>query len=193
MRYDIVKKLLKDYEPKHSKFQIKNFIIRGQGDEWFQYKQCLREISARVESIENAKDQLDLFKINRRGIMRKIKIIVMGRQRREIFLKSELRQSAGMAENIEETERELKQFVELAVGLKKRIGDIDDEKRQKLEAQSWYDKASKMAAVDIMTIGALSRQTFEFIFSLPEKQQENIFASIKLARPERKLSIGRTS
>ena len=48
-----IEKILVDHQELHSDFQIDNFIIGSQGDAWAQYKQCLREIKARVENIES--------------------------------------------------------------------------------------------------------------------------------------------
>jgi hypothetical protein len=182
--------LLIDFEAKHSDFQITNFIVGGQGSEWFQYGQCLREIKGRRESLENAQDSLLLLRADKKSLRRKIKLLFMGRERRKIFLKNELRRSVALSEDIREVERELKRFVEIAVKLKKKIGDIDERKRKELDAAAWIDKARQMAAIEILTMGRPSKQTFEFILSLPKKQRAAIIAEIKHGKPEKVLKIG---
>jgi len=181
--------LLKDYEHYHSDFQIDNFIIGSQGSDWFKFKQCLREIKTRRESLETAKDNKVLFQIKKKSIIRKIRLFFMGQTRRQIFLKNEKRTARGMHENIRETERELNRFVALAIKLKRQIGDIDPEKRKALEAKAWFKKARQMAAIEMLTQGRPSKQTMEFIISLPKESRKAILIELKSAKPESILKI----
>jgi hypothetical protein len=51
----MLNKLLKDYNPKHSRYQISNYIIALNGRTTYgQYKQVLREIFPRVNNIAQA-------------------------------------------------------------------------------------------------------------------------------------------
>src|SRR5512139_1594951 len=52
-----VEKLLADYRPEHSEFQIENFIV-GCGHPWGQYKQALRELSARHSAVLESSEQI---------------------------------------------------------------------------------------------------------------------------------------
>ena len=185
----MIDELLKDFELYHSDFQIDNFIIGGQGTDWFQYKQCLREIKSRVESLDSATEQMALFEIGRKSIRGKIKLFFMGSIRRKIFLNSETRQAAAMAQNIRDTRRELDRFVGLAKKLRARIGEIDSDRRQALESEGWYQKALHMAAVEIYTAGGPSKQTVEFILSLPMEYRKSILTNLKSVKPERILEI----
>ncbi len=184
-----INKLLNDFQSYHSSFQIENFIIGSQGSEWFQYKQCLREVRSRTESIESAKDELALSKIGRKSVARKIKLVFIGQIRKQMFLKNEKRRAAELVENIRETKRELNRFVELAWELKKKIGELDEIKRQRLEADSWIEKARQMAAIEIMTMGGLSKTTMEFILSLPKESRRGILIELKSIKPETILQI----
>ncbi len=181
--------LIKDHEPKHSEFQIKNFIIGGQGGDWFKYKQCLREIKSRVESLDSAEDQLTLFEIGKKSIKRKIKLLLMGETKRQIFLKSEKRSAVAMAENIKHTKRELGEFAKIAKQLKSKLGDIDTDKRLELESAAWIEKGRQMAAIEIMTMGGLSKTTMEFILSLPKESRRGILIEMKSIKPETILQI----
>ena len=127
---ELIKNLLKDYQPKHSQFQIDNFIIGNQGCNWSKYKQALREIDGRYNSLIGQKEDLELFDLKRVWrwpFGRKAQIRAIRRKRDRQTL----------ADNIAETERELRRFVEIAVKLKERIGKLDYEKRKVLESDSW--------------------------------------------------------
>ena len=183
-----IKKLLMDYQELHSEFQIDNFIIGNQGDKWAQYKQCLREIKARCESVESDKMQVEILKMKPkpRRLFWPSKINIAKRKLAEISHKKQL---DSIRDTIKERERELDCFLKQAVRLKKQIGNVNRERRQKLELQSWTAKGRRMAAVDRILTGGISHQTFEFILSLPLKSQNSILDKILPNDPERRLLI----
>jgi len=184
---DTIKNLLNDHREKHSYFQIENFIIGCQGSDWFQYRQCLREIKARWETLEMLKEDLILMQIPKPSKFRFF--VKSDRMKKRIMKRREARKISSLTENISEVEREIKKLINLALKLKKSIGDIDDEKREALEADSWYQKARKMAAVDIMVHGGISKQTMDFILSLPKADLKNILLEIRHVKPETILQI----
>jgi hypothetical protein len=168
-----IETLLKDYERSHSRFQIEHFIIGSTGDTWHQYKHALREIENRYRYLNELKDKKDIA-----GVPAKIK--------RWFFLRfSEKTSNIKNGDNREnddtilDIERELNEFVKIAKKIKKDIGEITDERRQQLEFESWKNKGLKMAAIDILSSGNISNQTYDFIFSLPKKAQLEIFHKLK--------------
>jgi len=181
--FDVIEDLLKDYRPKHSEFQIRNFIIGSQGSAWFKYKQCLREISSRNDALVNEKENLEIFDSKKPWFKWFGKISKIKRQKR-------IRQRKALLYAISETERELSAFVDMALDLKCSMGDIDDQKRAVLETEGWTQKARTMAGIDILTGGmSLSRQTIEMILMLPENKREILLAEIR-SRPDPLLMIG---
>lgn len=182
------KKLMADHQELHSEFQIKNFIIGNQGDEWAQYKQCLREIKARYESIESDKMQVEILKMKPKPcrLFWPSKINVAKRRMAKI---SEQKQLQSIRDTIKERERELDCFLKQAARLKKHIGDINRERRQQLELESWTAKGRRMAAIDRILTGGITHQTFEFILSLPIGSQNSILDKILPEDPERRLLI----
>jgi hypothetical protein len=171
MNDETIKYLLGDYRSAHSEFQINNFIIGGEVDDWARYRQALREIDARYKSLISKKDDLELFDLKKKWFR-------FGKKAR-IEKRIRQRMRDALLNGIQETERELKIFVEIALKYKEKFGDIDHIKRQILEADSWRQKAIKMAAVDLIVGGRLSQPTVGLILSLPQKDRENVLTKIK--------------
>jgi hypothetical protein len=169
---DVIEKLLMDYRSKHSEFQIDNFIIGNQGCVWSEYKQALREIHGRYISLISQKEDLEMFDLKKswRWPFGRRSSIIKSRRERSRF---------ALANGISETERELDRFVELAVELKKEIGDIDPVKRQVLEADSWLQKSVRMAAVDLIVNGRIGQSTIGMIISLPTRDRAVALDKIK--------------
>lgn len=188
MNKESINELLKDHQELHSEFQIANFIIGNQGDDWAQYKQCLREIKARVGSIDSDKIKLQISESNRNGQK-------LGLLKRLFHRKIKVNEMIGvdnltsLKDVIKERERELKCFLKLAENLKQKIGEITPERRQQLELKSWTAKGRRMAAIDRILTGRISHQTFEFILSLPIESQHSILDKILPDDPERRLLI----
>jgi hypothetical protein len=172
-------KMLQDYEPMHSSFQIDNFIIGSQGNEWAQYNQCLREIKTRVEKIIQYEEEIELLILKEKKIICKIKKIFANKKIKKIYLNRKNRSLKNLQENIIHTNRELKKFVKIAVKLKKQIGDINNGRREQLEAEAWKAKAYQMAAIDIISAGIITKPTLEFIASFPQDEKAEIISAIK--------------
>lgn len=177
-----IKKLLLDNQELHSEFQIENFIIKSQNDEWMQYKQCLWEISGRIESISAKKHEVKLLKLD----IKKFRICFPSKyhiEKRKIEKEQKQKRLKVIYDTISEYERELSRFVKHASELKAHFGDINRERRQQLELESWTSKGLKLMAIDILSTGAISKQTYEFVFSLPKDQQIKIFKALASYQP----------
>jgi hypothetical protein len=182
-----IKKLLEDYVPKHSEFQIDHFIVGGQGDSWAQYKQALREIKTRHEMLIQLKEEVLLESLNGNG-RRFFKFTKLSRVKARIEAARAARKHEALVENLKHTERELNRFVLIASKIKKHLGAIDDDKRKALEADSWYHKARRLAGLDMLTSGGhLSRPTVELILSLPQKEQDAVLTEILASKEPFKL------
>lgn len=166
----IIEKLLGDYVPNHSDYQIDHFIIGKSGDAWAQYKQCLREIAGRWDNLLTLREDLELFDL----AGARPKKFWHCRAAVRIAAARHERKRAALAQSIHHTERELARLVALAVKLKKRIGAIDDEKRAQLEAASWQHKARRMAGIDLFLTGHLSHATMELLLALPDGPRDSV-------------------
>lgn len=175
---DIIKDLLKDYQPRHSAFQIDNFIIGSQCDDWAKYKQALREIYSRQESLIELKEKLELDFLNsKKPFFKRFAFGKRSKKIREIEDRRRRRSRAALVAEISECERELERFVGIASKLKRQFPDLDEGKRHALESQSWLNLARRLALVDsIVNVGRPSINTVEFVLKLPENLQQ-IFLS----------------
>ena len=154
---DEILNLMKDFQEGHSDFQIKNFIIRCQGNNWMQYQQCLREIKGRLNLIAGWESK----KIKKRFFRRRIN-------------------GDRKPPNIRRAERELEIFVGMAKELKKVLGEITAEKRKHLETQAWIEKARRMVGIDLIASrgAGVSKQTIEFILQLPKDSRRELVSKL---------------
>ena len=175
-----VENLLSDFQPEHSQFQIENFIIGTNNHIWERYKQALRELSARHDDMIASEMTIEEIKKTR------------GKNWiRRLFAKTKV--SEKQLKNLEKKhaskKREYIAFYEIARGLKNIIGEIDNEKRQRLEAEAWTEKALMIAAIDYISIGGLQRTTAEFIISFPKEIRKKILNNLKPENRQGLLSV----
>jgi Mg/Co/Ni transporter MgtE len=177
---DRVEKLLSDFRPEHSEFQMENFIIGG-GHPWGQYKQALRELSARHNAMVESGEQI-----------RKLKDEI-ARARRHWFNGRSVIEIEKLLDNAKRERkskaREYLTFYRIARDLKRTLGEISPQRRRELEAEMWLDKARRMAALDLMTNGGIQRQTAEFLTSLPREQRREIFRELMPENRQKLLMI----
>jgi hypothetical protein len=83
--------------------------------------------------------------------------------------------------------REYHRFYKIALELKRAIGELTPTKRRELEAESWADKARRMAQIDYLVAGAISRQTIEFIEHFPRAMRRRLL--IEVAEPTNLLGV----
>ena len=76
----------------------------------------------------------------------------------------------------------MRRFLGIAKNLKAILGDIDSKKRRVLEAESWANKAKRMARIDLMSVGYVQRQTIEFVMSLPDEMQQPVIQEIEFQK-----------
>lgn len=182
-----IENLLKDRENRHSDFQIETFIIKAKVDTWAQYKQCLREISARYESITKKEN---MEKAISAGIKKDMRFKLWRFLRSKLFAWNGSMLGIRLPDgNIDDLKAELDCLVKIAKKLKADLGEITPEKRYKLESESWKAKGLKMAAVDILATGRISNQTYDFILSLPRRSQIEIFEKLSSSPPMRLLGF----
>lgn len=176
------KLLLTDFFPEHSEFQMEHFIVGSHGGEWGQYRQVLREIAGRHPEMVKQAETIsglasDIRNLNKRWFKRKAK-----KEQLEIKL-------AAAKKDYKSKAREYFFFYRIAKKLKRKLGEITPQKRRELESQMWVEKAWRMAAVDLLSIGGLQRSTVEFIASFPRELRRGILADLRPENRQKLLSI----
>ena len=174
--------ILSDFHPEHSEFQMENFIIGAQGNEWAQYRQALRELAGRHPDMKNQVARIldlrdDLDAERSRWFRRAEKIS---------RIKKEIKTTR---ESLKSKSREYLFFYKLARNLKRKIGAVTAQRRRDLETQMWVEKARRMAAVDLISINGLQRSTVEFIMSFPRELRRDILADLRPENRQKLLSI----
>lgn len=176
-----IEKLLLDYHKFHSDFQIENFIVGKAGNCWAQYKQALIEIDARKDALVNGNEELELARLSKPGP--RFVFTKKGRTLKHIKYRRWKRSIKEMEFALTQTDRELTRFVELAVNLKKEIGDLGNGKRELLESDSWRQKALKMAGIDLLVNKRVGQSTMELILALPSQDRQGV---LKMLAPDAK-------
>jgi hypothetical protein len=187
-----IDELLIDYEKYHSRYQIEHFIVGAQGNAWAKYKQCLREIKSRWENIESMKDEKRLLELDIKelGIKKFIRIrraTRISESRRSIKLNASKRKLADLEESLKHTLRELMHFISLAKRIKKDSwGEkiITGDLRKSLEAQMWFEKCTRMMAIDVIAFGQVSKTTVDMIFNMPKRERKELLAMMEPGRRE---------
>lgn len=156
MNEKIIKALLKDFEPGHTEYQIRNFIVGSEVHPWHQYMQCLREIDGRVRILRRP-----------------------DRERKSRF-KFWRRKRNGRLPANRSVRRELAHFINIAVELRERhnFGSLSGEQKKILESESWREKAKFMLCMDIFCMGRPSKPTVEFIYKLPKKEKRELLMEV---------------
>jgi hypothetical protein len=183
-----VERLLDDFEPGHSDFQVENFIVGSSGHPWTRYKQALRELATRHDGIMSARDEvryiLGSIKVEERFGVRRLWFF--GRKRRIAMLKSKL---ARVKKQQRSRMREYCEFYRIARALKNEIGNVSRARRRELEAEAWVDKARRLAAIDLISLGGIQRSTAEFIASFPQDERRLILGELRKENRQKLLSI----
>ena len=185
----IIENLLKDNQNRHSDFQLENFVIKNKGNLWVQYKKALGELQFRYDEIQNheaKKDQLGALKKNK-----KFKALSFFSKKRRGFLSKLSIDIRSNQKKIDNTYAEFNCILKIAKELKKEVGEVTDERRQQLELESWTAKGLKLAAIDILSSRTISKQTYEFIFSLPKDSQVRILKTFSSHHPMKVLGFSR--
>jgi hypothetical protein len=142
--------LLNDLQIYHSEFQIRWFIItRTGGTPYGCYKQALLEIDTRLRAISMITEKA-----------------------------GSISDAQGGTKQVVDTLRELDELCRIATHLKAKIGCLDSNKRDLMEADLWTFRVKKMAVMDFMTEGRLCRETVELLLALPSMQRKQIIDQV---------------
>ena len=173
--------LLSDYRSEHSEFQMAHFIVGGQGDQWAQYRQVLRELAGRHAEIKKQIQAIDTLRQK------------IDHERHRWFGRGKIKsleENLTIARNaFKPKAREYFFFYKIARDLKRQIGEVPPQRRRKLDAEMWVEKARRMAAVDFLSIGGLQRSTVEFIVSFPRDMRRQILCDLRPENIQKLLSI----
>ena len=180
--------LLQDHRLYHSELQQDYFITKRSGGTIYgQYKQALREVYKRFRGLKGLFHELELLKVDIDELKHKITFKDTDKfehRRNEINLEKKQLDKIELQKNIEDTEREFKRFYQQAYSLKAVIGELTEERRNKLDKEMWIYKLKEMCAVDFISHGRLKNTTVELINSLDMPDRMDV---LELAKSHDKL------
>lgn len=176
-----LKELLDDHQIYHSDFQMDNFItIRAGETQYGQYKQALRELFKRYRGLKELYVAKELLQVDIDELeFEEIPSLKYNHRRNMINLTKHRMDLEDLERNIEHTEREFKRFYAQADALKKEIGELTPEKRNKLDQEMWLHKLKSMVAIDYLTKGRISENAVAFIMSLSNDLRKLLLTEIK--------------
>jgi hypothetical protein len=179
-KWALINDLLKDHTAGHSEFQIKNFIVGSEAHPWHRYKQCLREIAGRKESIELGEQEIRYMEEDIGRLKKWDKFNPFFRKKRSRMLAILLAKRKAGLKSITNNVRELERFVQAAVAIRKSSGfeKLSIEKKRYLEAEAWREKAKFMLCMDLFCTGRPTKQTIEFIYKLPREAKRELLMEV---------------
>jgi len=175
-----LKNLLDDHQTGMSQFQDDYFVTtRAGGTLYGQYKQALRELYKRFRGLRELTCNQERLVIDVEELAEKVeKLIGFELKRAKVDYKEKIMLMEESQRVIKDTEREFTRFYDQACFFKEQIGDLTDEKRNKLDQEMWVFKVKEMALIDWVTTGFLRNNTYEFLNSLPKKLKQEVALEI---------------
>lgn len=140
---DYLRELLKDHYGRHTKYQIKNFILRLNGKtDYGMYKQALREIKSRFDSLKT-----------------------MYKEYKKIILDDNVLEyeNSLKCNQINELLYEFNIFYNYAVQLKNKLGELTTERLEVLEADFWREQFKEKLCLELLGTGHISTSLLETI------------------------------
>lgn len=177
-----VNELLKDHQLYHSDFQMDNFItLRSGGTPYGQYKQALRELDKRKRGLkglyaEKALLQVDIDELDANLEYAKDSFDT---RRNNIERGKNIMRMEDLNRNIQDTEREFVRFYSQAASLKEQIGELTPERRKQLDEDMWAFNLKKLAAMDVVTVGHVQKNTLEIIMAAPVEMRMKTLEELK--------------
>lgn len=164
----MIKDLLHDYNPKHTDYQITNFILGISGKtQWGQYRQALREMFPRLKNIINLMAEIEIDEIESTIEIPSEKS-KKEKRIKEIKKQQKILNLEHKKKNLAATIVEFKKFYTIAIELRAILGG-DKMDSAALESEYWIVKFKEKLAIEIMSNGRPGIGTLEAIVGMPEK------------------------
>ena len=175
-----IQELLKDHTNYMTKFQHDHFVTGKAGTPYAQYKQSLRELSARITTLRDFYAEYDLMivDIDEKKHLVETSDNEFERRRAAIEITRLERGILGHEAHTKEIEREAMSFYSQAVQLRKVVGELTPEKEDQYTKEMWEYRVKKDAALEIMSTGRPSKGTIDMAISLKGELRETVLAAL---------------
>jgi hypothetical protein len=187
-----INELLKDHRTGQDDVQNGMFVLGGRS-EWGTYKQGLREFYKRIRGLRQiicSRDKLliDIEELEYNMEEAAVKLADMTLEEAKIFEKSkegfqlrrdaiDLKEKYGAKEEsdrvLSNTKREATLYYMVCEKLKKKLGDISEERRRELDIEEWKHFHKKRASISLRTTGRIDDVVLGNLASLPSSIRED--------------------
>ena len=175
-----IQELLKDHTNYMTKFQHDHFVTGKAGTPYAQYKQSLRELSARITTLRDFYAEYDLMivDLDEKKHLVETSDNEFERRRAAIEITRLERGMLGHERHTKEIEEETLSFYSQAVQLRKVVGELTPEKEDQYTKEMWEYRVKKDAALEIMSTGRPSKGTIDMAISLKGELRETVLAAL---------------
>jgi hypothetical protein len=174
-----IKTLLGDLRRCHSEFQMDFFITTTNGGTPYgMYMQALKELNTRHtgllemyvrrEELELDKKEVAQPPYGPEGEMARVVL-----EEKKIMLEQHALEQA-----ISEQEREFRRFLGQARCLKKHLGELTPEDKERLEREFWMHRLKGMVVKDVLTVGHPTGSTIDLVAALPMDMRDKAVAEL---------------
>ena len=183
MSDNMLQNILKDHYLYHEEFQHDFLItVRAGGTVYGQYKQALRELYARVNSLKTFITDLDIAKVDiaelEYNLNNNLCSDQFDEQRTVLNLRLQKSKLEEGERNIAETIREAQRFYEQCIYLKAEVGELTHETRKEYEEEMWKYTVMKLANTDYITKGRIGNNALEMALAMPPRMREEVLPMI---------------
>lgn len=188
MKIDI-QEIFKDHQLYHDHLQIDHFITTSSGGTVYgMHKQALRELFKRYRGLRELYHTREIGMLDISSIKKKTRIFFFStwrnrsikRKKRKIALCQMLMNMEDLIKNIEDTEREFKQFLGQVLFLREKIGPLTPEKRKTLVIEYWEFQAKYLAAKDLIIHRGIGASVLDMIQCLPIASRNKVTSFLSL-------------
>lgn len=138
---DRLNELLNDSYGRHTRYQVQNFIIGLNGKtDYGMYRQCIREIMSRIDSIISTNKEYE--------------------EAKHAF--SSYKEQAKFMQ-LQEIMYEFNIFYNYAIQLKDRLGQLSSDQIEKLEAEFWQETFKEKICLELLGTGHVSPGLLETV------------------------------
>jgi hypothetical protein len=176
-----LRELLDDHQTGHSEFQDDYLITwRHGGTVYGQYKQALRELYRRFRGLRELSCDREKLEIEIQQAKEKAQ---NGQSYEEELARVEFKRKSMQLEELERsfinTKREFMRFFQQTNHLKSLVGELTPAQRKKLDREMWIHKTKTVVALDLLTMGRLSKSAYELLGALPVQMRKPVIEFIE--------------
>jgi ribosomal protein S18 len=170
-----LRKLLDDFDESYDTFQLERLVVgRAGGTHYGMYKQALRELNGRIESLKQMYLELEEINVDMTENVKKRsnpKTDSYESERCVIRVKKCLLRKDTLDRKMDRAIKEINRLYDMAMALKKWVGEITPEKRKHFETELHSYHIKLAMALELFVQGRLSYGSVESLYAMTTEQR----------------------